>query len=156
MYEDLATVYHWVLAADEVALTQDRLYCYLQRPGSIVRQGFSPRQLDEKWAVDSIYRELEEHHPAILDAAISRRFSCYCQLLLALGKETRTYPDIAHALKSQLKRDSRIVLRLTSARRKNRIAALVYRLLGSFGLRLSALFVRVFASPTDPDFALMK
>ena len=156
LYEDLATVYRWVLASEEVAITQDRLYCYLQRPGSIVRQGFSPRQMDEKWAVDSIYRELEERWPSILDAAISRRFSCYCQILLALGNEAKRYPELTHALTTQLKRDARIVSRLKDARRKNRIAALVYRCLGSFGLRFSALLVRLFASPTDPNFALMK
>lgn len=156
LYEDLATVYRWVLASDVVALTQDRLYCYLQRPGSIVRQGFSARQLDEKWAVDSLVLHLAQNAPSILDAAVSRRFSCYCQLLLAMGKEVGNYPEVATELRKVLKRDARIVSRLAHARRKNRIAALVYRLLGEPGLRASALLIRVFASRTNPNFALMK
>lgn len=156
LYEDLATVYRWVLASDEVAITQDRLYNYLQRPGSIVRQGFSPRQLDEKWAIDTIVHELETHWPSIVLAAVSRRFSCYCQLLLALGKDASSFPDVANELRMQLKKDARIVSKLKEARRKNRIAALVYRCFGAFGLRVSAWFIRAFASPTDPNFALMK
>lgn len=156
LYEDLATVYRWVLASDEIAVTQNRLYNYLQRPGSIVRQGFSPRQLDEKWAIDTLHHEVETNWPTIVNAAVSRRFSCYCQLLLALGKDAPKFPEVANELRAQLKKDARIVSKLKEARRKNRIAALVYRCFGAFGLRISALFVRVFASPTDPNFALMK
>ncbi len=156
LYEDLATVYKWVLAAEEVAVTEDRLYCYLQRPGSIVRQRFSARQLDEKWAVDALCQFVSAHAPSILDAAVSRRFSCYCQLLLAMGREAVNYPQDASEMRTVLKRDAGKVSRMKDARRKNRVAAMVYRLFGETGLRASALLVRVFASRTDPNFALMK
>lgn len=156
LYEDLATVYRWILASDEVALTQNRLYCYLQRPGSIVRQGFSARQLDEKWAIDSLLSYIEAQAPSIINAAISRRFSCYCQLLLAMGQDAARFPQAAQEIRSVLKHDAAKVSRLKDARRKNRIAAGVYRCFGEAGLRASALMVRVFASRTDPNFALMK
>jgi glycosyltransferase involved in cell wall biosynthesis len=156
LYEDLATVFKWILASEETCVTQDRLYCYLQRPGSIVRQGFSARQLDEKGAIDALYQFISGNAPSILDAAISRRFSCYCQLLLAMGLEASKYPQAASEIRAALKRDAGKVSRLKAARRKNRVAAMVYRVFGEFGLRASALLVRVFASRTDPNFALMK
>lgn len=155
-YEDLATVYRWVLASDGTAVTQDGLYCYLQRPGSIVRGGFSSRQLDEKWAVDTIFQKLNTEYPELIDAAISRRFSCYCQILLAMGKETKKYAALAEQLRQVLKQDALAVLRSKNVRRKNKVAALVYRCFGERGLRASAFLIRIFASPTNPNFALMK
>lgn len=156
LYEDLATVYRWILASEAVAVSQERLYCYLQRQGSIMRQTFSARQLDQKWAIDALCQYVSEHAPSIQDAAVSRRFSCYCQLLLLMGKEAKNHPQAAGEIRAVLKRDAGMVSRLRDARRKNKIAAMVYRLFGEAGLRASALLVRVFASRTDPDFALMK
>lgn len=156
LYEDLATVYKWILASEEVVVTQDRLYCYLQRQGSIVRQKFSARQLDEKWAIDSLCLYISNNAPSILDAAISRRFSCYCQLLLAMKKESNKYLQTASDLRTVLKHDCVKVSRLKYARRKNRIAAMLYRIFGEFGLRASALIIRVFASRKNPNFSLMK
>lgn len=156
LYEDLATVYRWVLASEEIAVTQDCLYCYLQRPGSIVRQMFSARQLDEKWAVDSVVDYIAKRAPSLLNAAISRRFSCYCQLLLAMGRDAKNYPQETNELRRVLKADAKTVTHLKSARKKNRMAAFIYHYFGAFGLRISALIIRVVASRTDPNFALMK
>lgn len=136
IYEDLACVYLWLLDSRHVAVSTRKMYYYFHRTGSTVRQGFSDRYYDEQTAIDSIYDHIEKEKPALLAAAISRRFSCYCHLLLLLPREN-TYADKRAQLRQVLRTDCARVVRNPKCRRKNRLAALVYFLTGEFGLRLS-------------------
>ena len=140
IYEDLARVYLWLLASRQVTVSTRKMYYYIHRTGSTVRQGFSERYYDEQIAIDSVYDHIEKEKPALLAAAISRRFSCYCHLLLLLPRE-KTYFEKRTQLKQVLRKDCSNVVRNPKCRRKNRLAALVYLLAGEFGLRLSTRFL---------------
>lgn len=147
IYEDLATVYLWILSADEIVITQTAPYCYRQRQGSIMRQHFSKKQLDEKWAVDSIFEYASNNITGLLEAAISRRFSCYCHLLLSMHKSRFEYPDVYKQIKSTLDKDSKTIIWNKHVRQKNRIAAWIFRLFDEGGLYASAGLISFFIKP---------
>lgn len=123
IYEDLATTYKLLARAHCIAFGKRRLYYYVQREDSIMHCHFTPSRLDLKRSADEMFEFVEKNYPTVLNAAISRRFSCYCQLFGWMYGEME-YEREKEQLWSQIKKDRMIVLTSKSVRPKNRAAAL--------------------------------
>ena len=80
VFEDLYTVYKFLNEADKVVFTPEVLYYYRQNEVSMMHKDFDYNILDELSAIDEIEVFINETHPEIRDAFLSRKFSSYCQV----------------------------------------------------------------------------
>lgn len=133
IYEDLGTIYKLLARAEKVVYGPSVLYCYIQTKKSTMRCSFSPRAFDHKTSADELYAFVEERYPQILPAAVSRRFSAYCQVIGRMAG-VEGYQAERKALWDQICRDRWQVAKNPRTRVKNRIAALLTLLgCGTFG-----------------------
>lgn len=74
LFEDVKTIYKLYDLADKIVMTNQYLYYYYQRTGSIVNSGFDKRKLDVVKAGIEIKKFVDKKYPKISDAAISKIF----------------------------------------------------------------------------------
>ncbi len=129
--EDLFTTYKILNASESVAHLKLPLFAYFQRENSIMAAKYSKKNLDQLDAVDEIYT-FALTKPNLLNSAASRKFSSYCQLYLRLPKELRK--ENFNRINQGLKQTVNIVLNDKNCRKKNRMAATIYKLFGAKGL----------------------
>lgn len=132
--EDLFTTYKMLCAVDKVAYVKLPLYAYFQRGDSIMNAAYTEKNLDQLDAVDEIAAFAAVQCPALSKPAAARRFSSYCQLWLRLPPGLRKRHGAR--LRGGLSETAAVVVRDTCARRKNRIAALLYVCGGTAALSL--------------------
>lgn len=141
LYEDLDTVYRLLWRAGAVAYGPRVCYFYRVRRESITGSRFDARRFDEVDAVDRLCAFVDEQCPALRQAARSRRFSCYCQVFLAMPEGTETYSAAERNVWDGIRSLRRGVLLDGNARVKNRCAALL-ALLGRRMFRAAGLLYR--------------
>lgn len=122
--EDLFTTYKMLYTVRAVAYVRLPLYAYFQRGDSIMNACYTEKNLDQLDAVDEIAAFAARECPALSRPAAARKFSSYCQLWLRLPHPLRAAQGAR--LRAGLSETARTVLRDKSARRKNRLAALLY------------------------------
>lgn len=157
VYEDLATVYQWLLSADAIAYSAEAKYLYTHNDDGIISQSASLKNAtDEKSAMDALYQAVSEALPAGLPAARSRRFSTYCHILLTM--ESKTLPQAAFKkdIRRTLAQDCLPVLFDRKARPKNRLGAAVYFVSREAGLRLISRLIRRVVPSADRSLTLLK
>ncbi|HFI0354419.1 TPA: glycosyltransferase family 2 protein [Streptococcus suis] len=62
LYEDLDVIAKYIYEASNIVISDELVYNYYQRPGSIVNSGFNPRQLDFYKAIDSNFQSIENFY----------------------------------------------------------------------------------------------
>lgn len=140
-YEDLASTYKFVQRAGNVALVNSReLYAYRLRATSIIRQAYSSVKARSALTVaKQLYCDITEWYPDLAAAASSRSFSVcrmvYAQALTGHDKTKQTERDRAE-LWAVIKHHRNTVLRDSSARKRERLAALI----ACFGKQFFSLF----------------
>lgn len=134
LYEDLATVYKRIWQAQQIALGSRGLYHYRVRPGSITRRQFHPQRFDEIEAIEQLERFVKRNCPALARAALCRKFSCFCQVYLAMPDDDEVYKDEGQRLWHFIANARWAVMTDRRARFKNRCAACL-ALLGSSPFR---------------------
>ena len=122
-FEDLAAVCRLFGAAARVACIAENGYHYRATPDGTMRGGDVRRLLDELKAADMMADYVAAQHPQLRQAAESRRFSAYCQVLLKLPEAG--YAQERQAIWTRLRSLRRQVLLDDAARGKNRAAALL-------------------------------
>lgn len=123
-HEDEFTTYKFYSAVDTVAVTTQKQYFYLQRPGSIMHI-FGKSSMDELDAADGLVLFCKEYFPQLVCAAESKKFSDYCQVLLSNNDIKQDYPQEYVRITDYLKAKKLQVLVDKRCRKKNRIAALL-------------------------------
>ena len=123
-HEDEFTTYKYYSAVNRVVVTTRQQYYYLQRKGSIMHV-FGKASIDELDAADNLVNFCRENYPDLIKAAESKKFSDYCQVLLAGFNLKKDFRDVYNRIFSYLK-DKRIQIFLDgNCRKKNRIAAML-------------------------------
>lgn len=81
-YEDVAAAGEQFLACDTIAITDEPIYAYTMRRGSVVRgrRAKISQALDFRWAIDALLEPLEEAYPEYADDAKFRRTLEYLRL----------------------------------------------------------------------------
>ncbi len=100
LYEDMATVYKLMGECKSVAFSDKEVYIWIQREGSITHSGINEKQLDVFWALDGLYKYMNDKYPAYINAASFRYLSDTIYFLsLVFGrceeKERKKYFGIA-------------------------------------------------------------
>lgn len=121
-HEDLATTYKITAKARKIVWLPEKKMYYMYRKGSDVHQKFNLRKLSILESSKEIKEYVSANMPAIYKAAISREFSSAFSLLLQIDKSSK---DLSEMLKAIIKKDRKIVLFDSKARKKARIAALL-------------------------------
>lgn len=80
-HEDDLTTYIFFMNANKVAYTNQPLYFYLQRAGSIMHKPFSQIDIDELNAADEIYEKCCVMGKEYVEAAMVKKVADYCQVL---------------------------------------------------------------------------
>ena len=82
-HEDERTTYKYYLVCKHVAISNRKLYFYLQREESIMHTIFGKASIDELDAADLLVQAIKKECPTLSNAAESKKFSDYCQVLLS-------------------------------------------------------------------------
>lgn len=121
-HEDEFTTYKYYMSVDKVAVTTRLQYFYLQRKNSIMHT-FGQASLDELDAADNLVNICKTYYPSIVSAAISKKFSDYCQVLLSINNLRKHNPQIYGRIIEFLNIAKKDIITDSKSRRKNRIAA---------------------------------
>lgn len=121
-HEDDFTTYKYYAAADSVSVTTIPQYFYRQRKQSIM-YSYGKSSEDEILATDNLLAECETNWPELVSAAFSKMFSNYYQVLLSDPYLMENNPDIYNKIVRFLTEYRFKMLKDSSARMKNRIAA---------------------------------
>lgn len=139
-YEDLATTYKLLSKANVIVHSNDRLYFYYQRAGSIQSQKYSEKHYEEFLFM----RELEDYvmkfYPDIEYAAKERLVGVCFHLLLKMNKEERKTLIEAKEMDEIIKRYRRDVLKEKRTSRKVRYGCM----LSVLGIDIVELFYDFF------------
>lgn len=123
-HEDEFTTYKYYASASRVAITTKPQYFYLQRKHSIMHT-FGQANLDELEAADNLVNVCSTDYPNILNAALSKKFSDYCQVLLSVKNLKQVNPEIYNRIIYFLNAIKKKIIIDSKARKKNRVAALL-------------------------------
>lgn len=134
-HEDEFTTYKFYEAVSLVAVTTKKQYYYLQRKNSIMHHEFGQECLDELDAADNLVEICKQKHPELVSAAIAKKFSDYCQVLLGNKKLRQEHPECYKRIMDFLNCNKKNLFLDQEARMKNRVAAFVLMVGGSGGLR---------------------
>lgn len=138
LYEDLDLFYRVTLRASRVAYTPLPVYFYRMRPGSIIHT-FTPERLSVLDVTARICNNLSDKYPALIDAAIDRRFSANYDMLRLIAvrlreddcphREREIFISRREEIRKILARYSSRELKNNRVRLKNRLGALLFILL---------------------------
>lgn len=123
LHEDVAVIYKLFDAADQIACGSEEKYYYFQRSDSIVNKSFNRKCMDYIDFTDECIRYMEENHPDLRKAAVSRHFSACFDLLSRIGKDTNRNRAEYRRIVGEIKTYRRTVLCDSNARFINRLAA---------------------------------
>lgn len=122
-HEDEFTTYKYYDKVKRVAVTTRKLYFYLQRAGSIMHT-FGQASRDELDAADNLVDFCENNYPDLVKAAMSKKFSDYCQVLLSV-ENNKIDKDVYLRIISYLKRNCGMIIFNKDTRVKNKMAAIL-------------------------------
>ncbi|MDE7274151.1 MAG: glycosyltransferase [Lachnospiraceae bacterium] len=123
-HEDVAVMYRLFEHAGTIAIGDAKKYYYRQRPDSIVHSAFDERRMDYILFTQECIAYMQNRHPELVNAAISRHFSACFELLASIGKEKKAHGKAYGRLVQEVKKYRKTVLSDHSARTMNRMAAL--------------------------------
>lgn len=121
-HEDEFTTYKYFSSVGRVIVTTKKQYFYLQREGSIMHV-FGQASMDELDAADNLVKFCEKEYPTLVPAAQSKKFSDYCQVLLANTNLQQEKPNVYKKIIAYLDEIKIRILKDRNCRPKNRIAA---------------------------------
>ena len=131
-HEDDMTTYKYYSTAEKVSVSQDELYFYYQRPGSIMRLSGKAKN-DELEAADNLVSAFA-HDAELKKAAESKCFSNYCQVFLACPDMRNEDKETWFRVRSYIIKKRWQILFDKNTRAKNKLAALAL-MAGTDGLR---------------------
>lgn len=123
LHEDVAILYKLFDAADKIACGAEEKYYYFQRYGSTMNKKFYRQRMDYLQFTDECIQYMEQNHPALTKAAISRHFSACFDLLSCIGNDKKNYIEEYMQIVREIKKYRKTVLLDSNARLKNRLAA---------------------------------
>lgn len=123
LHEDVAVMYRLFDKADKIVCGDAKKYFYFQRRDSIVNKAFDRRRMDYLSFTDECILYMEEKHPDLTKAAVSRHFSACFDLLSSMGFDKKNHADAYSKIVHEIRKYRKMVLFDAQARLKNRLAA---------------------------------
>lgn len=123
LYEDLELFPRLMLKAKSVAISPSQFYFYRQREGSIIHT-WNEHRLDVLRVTEMIEKRLEFDHE-LHRAAMDRRFSANCNMLLLLRKNGLKDSLYYHECRRQIRRLRHNTLFNRHTRLKNKLGAIL-------------------------------
>lgn len=121
-YEDAATTYKIIFRSRRIALTDEILYGYRSRPGSIMKATVSPKMLHIIPVTQQYYSAVAERFPDLKRAASSRAFSLNRSVYLYFPFSSKNERMQVWA---EMKKYRSAIIFDNQARKRERIAALL-------------------------------
>ena len=81
LYEDIAVFYDLLPEISGVSVSEEKLYYYTVRQGSIMTKAFDPKQLDEIGIIDAAMDKMESAFPDLKELINARRINSYLIVL---------------------------------------------------------------------------
>lgn len=146
VYEDLNMFYRLALRARRVAVTNQTIYLYRQRQGSIMHT-FNVNRLIVLQVVERMEKYIAEHHPGLKKGARSRRFAANYNMLRLISsylaknpekiseEDRETFSKELARCRAYVKKEARHELTDPDVRLKNRLGALIAFVLPASMLR---------------------
>lgn len=123
IYEDIGTIYKYLLKAKNVTFSTKRIYYYLQRNDSIMGRKYKSNDLDYVYNSKLLLEEMEKNgNLELIKAAKSRYVSANFSVLIKLNKSD---PKIRNELLLNIKKNQKNVFFDRNVRLKNKIAILL-------------------------------
>ena len=118
LYEDLATVYKFIILSDQIAMCNIPAYNYYNREGSITKTIFSKKKFGFAYVAIEVFDDLKEKYPNIINSLLRMKLRAIVGVLsefLRQKKKVRNlykpqYNDLLRTLKSTKKMWKRIGL----------------------------------------------
>lgn len=142
-HEDEFTTYKFYLDASIVAISTVKQYFYRQRKGSIMHS-IGQAIIDELDAADNLYSSLSTISDELANAAKSKKFSDYCQVLLSTENLKEEYPELFCRITDFLNMECKEIIKDHFVRIKNKMAALILLIGGVKLLRNVKNFINKF------------
>ena len=119
-YEDLEFCPRVYSRARAVAFTDEDVYFYRPNPASFITN-WSADRADALWAVDRIMAFVEKSMPDVYSAALSRRFSAYCNIAILARKHGQNV--LMQTCLGEIRKMHKAILHDHNSRFKNRLTA---------------------------------
>lgn len=123
-YEDLDVFYRFMENAEKIAYIRQPLYYYRPNPKSFIRN-WSDRRLDVLDVTDRMVEYFRKRYPELLNAALDRRFSAHCNMLLAMRRNGVDNPAAMDRCRTVIREGRLRALKDPDVRMKNKLGALM-------------------------------
>lgn len=127
-HEDDFTTYKFYLAADKVAYSDQKLYFYYQRSGSIMHKPFSKIDIDELDAADNILNYCLKYSIKHKDAAFVRKAEVYCHVLFKFTDLRKIDSETYNRIMSFLNQNRIDFFKNENIKAKTKIKFILYRM----------------------------
>ena len=125
LFEDLATIYKYMMECNKIAYTNDPMYFYYQNPTSITHTKGDPKKLDIIPIIHQLVDDVTNAYPELEAAAMARKFSVYCYVMMQLNLLDGNYKDLEQQVWEFICSYRRKMIFDKKARAKNRCAAIL-------------------------------
>lgn len=125
LFEDLATIYKYILECDKIACINEPMYFYYQNPTSITHTKGDPKKLDIIPIVNQLADDVTNAYPELEVAAMARKFSVYCYVMMQLNLLGGDYKELEQQVWNFICSYRRKMIFDKKARTKNRCAAVL-------------------------------
>lgn len=127
-YEDVGTTYKLIRSAKRVAISQNNLYFYLNRPGSITNQEFSESTFDRYLLAKEAFSSLRSD-AVLCDGA--RAYFCHHTLAMLRNVPSEVFSDQIEAIRLELTSIASQVFSDKRVCRKDKVALFLFLKLGA-------------------------
>lgn len=125
LFEDLATIYKYMLECTKITYTSEPMYFYYQNPTSITHTKGNSKKLDIIPIVNQLVESVLDVYPDLEAAAMARKFSVYCYVMMQLNLLDNPPKEIEQQVWKFICSYRRKMVFDKKARVKNRCAALL-------------------------------
>lgn len=123
-YEDLDSFYRFFEHAAKIAYISEPLYFYRDNANSFLSK-WNPGRLDVMKVTDRLVDFFREKYPELENAALDRRFSAHCNMLILMKRNKIDAPQAMARCKEVIRDTRKLVLSDGNVRLKNKIGALL-------------------------------
>lgn len=125
VFEDILPITKVICAAERVVVLPEQLYGYVQREGSIMHSRNHRFREDELIMTDKMFEYVQQNCPEAIRAARSKKYSNYCQAMIALSEQDENFKKKRRVIRRFLRANAFRVLFDCNVRMKNRGAAMI-------------------------------
>lgn len=125
LYEDIGTVYKYILNSNKIVYSNLKKYYYLQRNTSIMGSKFKIQELDYIYQAENMMNDVKQMNNSKLTRASECRYINANFSILMKMKKTNEYEDVKAMIKKNIKKYSKSVFFNKKSRFKTKMAIIL-------------------------------